>query len=89
MTNEEIRARTWALVATAADGRHEDIDALLSDLDDDDLGSVVGGLAGLAVMALMPDRADARHDGARAQVADRLRTELLHQAGGPHGDDAA
>lgn len=88
MTGDEIQARTWALVATAADGRYGDVDALVGDLAPEELADVVSGLAGLAVMALMPDRTRVRHLGDRARLAHELRTDLLRRAAGAP-DDAA
>lgn len=92
MNNAQIQDRTWALLATVADGRYEDVDALLVDLDEDDLGHVVSGLAALAVGFLMPRGTGWQDTGRRSRVADGLRAELLRRAApeqGPHGDDAA
>ncbi|MGW7361988.1 hypothetical protein ACWGI8_00820 [Streptomyces sp. NPDC054841] len=90
MTDDELQDRTWAIVATVADGRYEDVDALLVDLDEDNLGHVVTGLAGLAVGFLMPRGTRWQDTGRRSRVADTLRAELLRRAvayGPP--DDAA
>ncbi|MFF3452882.1 hypothetical protein ACFYXH_00890 [Streptomyces sp. NPDC002730] len=90
MNQGQIRDRVWAILATIADDRYEDVDALLVDLNEDDLGHVVSGLAALAVGFLMPRGTRWQDTGRRSRAADALRAELLHRAAeGPHGDDVA
>lgn len=76
MTNDQISARVWAVLTTVLDGRRTDVDALLADLEPEDLGTVVCGLADLAVNAVLPS--DRTMDpAARQTVADHLRVRLL------------
>lgn len=80
MTNGQITDRVWALLATVADGRYEDVGPLLVDLDEDDLGHVVSGLAALAVGFLMPRGTAWTDTGRRERVSAELRAELLRRA---------
>ncbi|WP_217169625.1 hypothetical protein [Streptomyces sp. AC512_CC834] len=91
MTNGQVQDRIWAILATVADGRQEDIEALLDDLEQDDLGHVVAGIAALAVGFLMPRGTPWTDIGRRGRVAAELRAELLHRATprGPDSDDSA
>lgn len=91
LTDGQTRDRCWALLATVADGRFADVDALLADLDEDDLGNVVSGLAVLAVGFLMPPGTPWADTSRRARVSAHLRAELLRRAlaDRPPPDDAA
>jgi hypothetical protein len=90
VTNGQIIDRCWAILATVADGRYEDVGQLLADLDEDDLGHVVSSLAALAVGFLMPRGTPWTDTGRRDRVSATLRAELLRRAlpDGPP-DDAA
>ncbi|MFF2749555.1 hypothetical protein ACFVVA_28935 [Kitasatospora sp. NPDC058048] len=72
-----VERRVWALLATVADDRTDDIDSLLDDLTPTQLGDVVTALASLALAALMPPGADHQHPGNRAHIANALRADLL------------
>ncbi|MER6361551.1 hypothetical protein [Kitasatospora sp. NPDC001527] len=72
-----VERRVLALLATAADGRTTDVDALLDDLDPDDLGDVVYGLASLAVGVFMPRGTDRQDPDQRTRIANALRADLL------------
>lgn len=91
MTGAQIIDRCWAIVATVADDRHEDVDALLADLDEENLGHVVANLAALAVGFLMPRGTPWTDADRRQRVAAELRAELLRRAlpEGPDSDDVA
>ncbi|MFJ4794144.1 hypothetical protein [Kitasatospora purpeofusca] len=85
-TRTDVERRVLALLATAADGRTTDVDALLDDLTPDDLGDVVYGLASLAVGVLMPRGSDRQDPGQRARIANALRAELLQRSAGESAD---
>lgn len=86
----DVQARVWALLAAVAEGRHEDVDPLLDDLDEDLLGDVVSGLASLALMGIAPGR-DPRDPEVLAHIAEGLRGQLLGLAAedGPGRGDRA
>lgn len=79
--------RVWAIMATVADGRTDDVDALLDDLNPTELGDVVSALADFALATLMPPGADQRDPERRAQIAQALRAELLVWTAEPPADD--
>lgn len=48
----------YAITAAVTADRHTDIDALIEDLTDEHLGTVVHGLAALAMRGFLPDGVD-------------------------------
>ncbi|MEC3992259.1 hypothetical protein VSR01_01335 [Actinacidiphila sp. DG2A-62] len=75
----DLDTRCIALMIAAAEERWDDIDPLISDLEPGALGTVVSGLAVLAVRATIPPRLH-RDPAALARVADYMRAELLARA---------
>ena len=79
LSDDGIEARTFAIMAAAADGRPVDSDALLEDLDAEDLGSLVHGLATMALMSMVPRGLSVRAPGVKARLADHLRSLVLER----------
>lgn len=76
LTQPDLDNRCTALMIAAAEERWDDIEPLLADLEPDDLGTVVAGLAVLAVRATIPLRLH-RDPAALARVADYMRADIL------------
>lgn len=79
-TPETLATRIHAILATAADNRPTDIDDLLADLTTEDIGTVVFGIANLAITAMMPPGTNPRDTENRARVAAGLRQQILQAA---------
>ncbi|KAF2778580.1 hypothetical protein [Streptomyces sp. OM5714] len=77
MTNEQLQARALAIVATVAEDRHTDVDALLADLTAEDTATVVAALAALALRCWLPSAAAGTDPAARQRGAQRVRQQLL------------
>jgi hypothetical protein len=77
MTNAELQARALAIVATVAEDRHDDVDALLADLTPDETATVVAALAALALRCWLPSAAAGTDPVARHRGAQRVRRQLL------------
>lgn len=77
MTNEQLQGRALAIVATVAEDRHADVEALLSDLDAEDTATVVAALAALALRCWLPSAAAGTDPAARRRGAQRVRRQLL------------
>ena len=77
MTKDQINARALAIVAAVAEDRHGDVDDLLVDLDDDELGTLVAGLAALALRCWLPCAAAGLDEEQRRAAAGRVRRTLL------------
>jgi hypothetical protein len=77
MTNAELQARALAIVATVAEDRHDDVDALLADLTPDETATVVAALAALALRCWLPSAAAGADPAARHRGAQRVRRMLL------------
>ncbi|MFE5793548.1 hypothetical protein ACFQ8C_13375 [Streptomyces sp. NPDC056503] len=77
MTDEQLKARALAIVATIAEDRYADVDPLLSDLDPEATATVVAALAALALRCWLPDAAAGADPAARHHAARRVRLHLL------------
>jgi hypothetical protein len=88
LTEHELRTRALAIMAAVADGRHTDVDPLIADLHPEDVGTLVSGLASLAVSSIIP-WSRMGDPAALARVAEVLRGGLLERAlADPGGSDA-
>jgi hypothetical protein len=88
MSLPDLDIRCIALMVAAAEERWDDIDPLISDLEPGTLGTVVAGLAVLAVRATVPLHLH-RDPAALARMAGILRAELLDRATTPTGSPDA
>jgi hypothetical protein len=79
LNEPDLDNRCTALMIAAAEERWDDIEPLLADLEPADLGTVVAGLAVLAVRATIPLCLHS-DPAALARVADYMRAELLARA---------
>jgi hypothetical protein len=86
LTSHELRTRVLAIMTAVADGRHTDVDPLIADLDPEDVGTLVSGLASLAVNSLIPPHLR-RDPAALARAAEVIRADLLDRALSDDEDD--
>lgn len=81
LTDHELRSRVLAVMTAAAEERYADIEPLIADLDPEEVGTLIGGLASLAVNSLIPPHLR-RDPAALARVAEVIRADLLDRARG-------
>lgn len=81
LTDHELRTRVLSVMTAAAEDRYADIEPLIADLDPEDVGTLISGLASLAVGSMIPPHL--RRDAATlARLADGMRDTLLERAAG-------
>ncbi|MGA5339024.1 hypothetical protein ACPCK3_07395 [Streptomyces griseoincarnatus] len=78
LTPDELGDRCWAVLAAAAEDRHDDVSELLEPLPWADLVTVVCGIGAFTVGA-MAGRAGLDEPTARSRVAEVVRRELLER----------
>ncbi|WP_108986961.1 hypothetical protein [Streptomyces coelicoflavus] len=78
LSPDELTDRCWAVLAAAAEDRHDDVSELLETLPWPDLVTVVCGIGAFTVGA-MAGRAGLDEATARADVAAVVRRELLER----------
>ncbi|WP_405698202.1 hypothetical protein OHA99_26730 [Streptomyces coelicoflavus] len=78
LSPDELTDRCWAVLAAAAEDRHDDVDELLVTLPWPDLVTVVCGIGAFTAGA-MAGRAGLDEATARTDVADVVRRELLER----------
>lgn len=78
LSEPDLDNRCSALMIAAAEERWNDIEPLLADLEPADVGTIVAGLAVLAVRCIIPRHLH-RDPAALARAADLIRADILER----------
>ncbi|MFI6123247.1 hypothetical protein ACIBCU_26300 [Streptomyces sp. NPDC051064] len=79
LSAEQIRGRLYAVMAAVAAEGHTDVDYLLDDLGPDELGTLVHGLAVLALQGMVLPGTDTRAPEVRARLLPELQALVLER----------